>query len=53
MEKIETRPLIFNSWEIGRAGAFVTLDRYGVRAVYRGYVRPEDKPVEETAVERF
>lgn len=23
--------------EIGRAGAFITLDRYGVLAVYRGY----------------
>ena len=27
MEKIETRPLIFDPLEIGRAGAFVTLDR--------------------------
>ncbi len=51
MEKIETRPLIFDSSEIGRAGAFVTLDRYGALAVYRGYVRPEDEPVEETAVQ--
>ena len=37
MEKIETRPLIFDQMEIGRAGAFVTLDRYGALAVYRGY----------------
>jgi len=37
MEKIETRPLIFDPTEIGRAGAFVTLDRYGALAVYRGY----------------
>ncbi|WP_340263694.1 ParB/RepB/Spo0J family partition protein [Sulfitobacter pontiacus] len=44
MEKIETRPLIFDPLEIGRAGAFVTLDRYGALAVYRGYVRPEDEP---------
>lgn len=29
---------------IGRAGAFVTLDRYGALAVYRGCVRPEDEP---------
>ena len=50
MEKIETRPLIFDPLEIGRAGAFVTLDRYGALAVYRGYVRPEDEPVEEAAV---
>jgi len=51
MEKIETRPLIFDQAEIGRAGAFITLDRYGVLAVYRGYVRPEDEPVEEAAVQ--
>jgi ParB family chromosome partitioning protein len=51
MEKIETRPLIFDAEEIGRAGTFVTLDRYGALAVYRGYVRPEDEPVEEAAVQ--
>ena len=37
MEKIETQPLIYHPTEIGRAGAFVTLDRYGALAVYRGY----------------
>jgi len=37
IEKIETRPLIFNPTKIGRAGAFVTLDRYGTLTVYRGY----------------
>lgn len=51
MEKIETRPLIYHPTEIGLAGAFVTLDRYGALAIYRGYVRPDDEPVEETAVQ--
>lgn len=37
VEKIKTRPLIFDQTKIGRAGAFVTLDRYGALAVYRGY----------------
>ncbi len=37
MEKIETRPLIYLPTEIGQAGAFVTLDRCGALAVYRGY----------------
>lgn len=37
IEKIETRPFIFNPTKIGRAGAFVTLDRYGTLTVYRGY----------------
>ncbi len=37
MEKIEALPLVFNPTDIRRAGAFVTLDRYGALAVYRGY----------------
>jgi ParB family transcriptional regulator, chromosome partitioning protein len=44
MEKLEARPLIFDDEEIARAGAFVTLDRYGELAVYRGFVRLEDEP---------
>ncbi|WP_167646898.1 ParB/RepB/Spo0J family partition protein [Mameliella alba] len=44
MEKLEARPLIFDDEEIARAGAFVTLDRYGGLSVYRGFVRPEDEP---------
>lgn len=51
MEKFEIRPLIFEQAEIARAGAFVTLDRYGELAFYRGYVRPEDEPHEGTAVQ--
>ena len=44
MEKLEAQPLIFDGEETARAGAFVTLDRYGELAVYRGFVRPEDEP---------
>jgi ParB family chromosome partitioning protein len=51
MEALERRPLIYDPAEIGRAGVFVTLDRDGSLAVYRGYVRPEDEPCEETAVQ--
>ena len=51
MEKLEIRPLIFDQTEVVRAGAFVTLDRYGELAVYRGYVRPEDELRIETAVQ--
>ncbi|QEP30385.1 ParB/RepB/Spo0J family partition protein [Pukyongiella litopenaei] len=50
MEKLEARPLIFDAEEIARAGAFVTLDRYGELAVYRGFVRPEDESREDTDV---
>jgi hypothetical protein len=51
MEALEQRPLIYDAAEVGRAGVFVTLDRDGSLAVYRGYVRPEDEPREETAVQ--
>uniref|UniRef100_UPI00112DDF00 ParB/RepB/Spo0J family partition protein n=1 Tax=Paracoccus sp. FO-3 TaxID=1335059 RepID=UPI00112DDF00 len=51
MEALGQRPLIYDPAEIGRAGVFVTLDRDGSLAVYRGYVRPEDEPREETAVQ--
>jgi len=47
MEKLEARPLPFDAEEIARAGAFVTLDRYGELAVCRGFVRPEDEPRED------
>jgi len=50
MEALEQRPLIYEPVEVVRSGAFVTLDRDGSLAVYRGYVRPEDEPREETAV---
>ncbi|MCO8146449.1 ParB N-terminal domain-containing protein [Rhodovulum tesquicola] len=50
MEALEQRPLIFDPAEVACAGAFVTLDRDGSLAVYRGYVRPEDEPREESAV---
>ena len=51
MEALEQRPLIYDEDEVPRAGVFVTLDRDGSLAVYRGYVRPEDEPREETAVQ--
>ena len=51
MEALEQRPLIFDPAEVVRAGVFMTLDRDGRLAVYRGYVRPEDEPREETAVQ--
>ena len=51
IEKLENRPLIFEQMEIARAGAFVTLDRYGAVAVYRGYMRPEDELRDESTVQ--
>jgi len=51
MEALEQRPLIFDATEVALAGVFVTLDRDGCLAVYRGYVRPEDEPRDESAVQ--
>jgi ParB family chromosome partitioning protein len=51
MEALEQRPLVYEPAEVVRAGVFVTLDREGALAVYRGYVRTEDEPGEETAVQ--
>ncbi len=51
MEALEQRPPIYDLAEVGRAGVFVTLDQDGSLAIYRGYVRPEDEPREETAVQ--
>ncbi|MBL4929451.1 ParB/RepB/Spo0J family partition protein [Fuscibacter oryzae] len=50
-EILEQRPLIFDPTEVARAGVFVTLDRDGGLTIYRGYVRPEDEPREESAVQ--
>jgi len=51
MDALEQRPLIFDATEVALAGVFVTLDRDGCLAVYRGYVRPEDEPRDESAVQ--
>jgi ParB family chromosome partitioning protein len=51
MEALEQRPLIFDPAELVRAGVFATLDRDGSLAVHRGYVRLEDEPLEEAAVQ--
>ncbi len=51
MEVIKQTPLIYDPAEVVRGDVFMTLDREGSLAVYRGYVRPEDEPREEIAVQ--
>ena len=51
MEALDVRPLVFDPMEVQRAGAFVTLDRDGKLAVYRGYIRPEDERREQVDVD--
>jgi ParB family chromosome partitioning protein len=43
IETIDDRPFAFNPDEMGRAGAFVSIDRNGQPLVERGFVRPEDE----------
>ncbi|MFG1263277.1 ParB/RepB/Spo0J family partition protein [Xanthobacter aminoxidans] len=48
LEAFEARPLAFDSAEVARAGAFVSIAQDGKLRVERGYVGPEDEvPVEE------
>lgn len=41
------RPRIFDEAEVGLAGVFVSIDYDGTIRVDRGFVRPEDEPVQE------
>ena len=43
LARFEDRPPAYDPDEIGRAGAFVSLDHGGALLVERGYVRPEDE----------
>ena len=44
---IVSPPLVYDSVEVARAGAFVSIDVDGSLYVERGFVRPEDEPAEE------
>ncbi len=48
MEALQNRPIRFEAEDYAIAGAFVSIDSSGGLRVERGYVRPEDEPVEET-----
>lgn len=47
MEALEARPIRFEAEDLALAGAFVSIDNSGRLRVERGFVRPEDEPVEE------
>ena len=47
LEAFDNRPPVFESDDIARAGAFVSLDGSGELKVERGYVRPEDEALAE------
>ncbi|MEM9765625.1 MAG: DNA-binding protein, partial [Pseudomonadota bacterium] len=48
MEALQNRPIRFEAEDYAIAGAFVSIDGSGGLRVERGYVRPEDEPVDET-----
>lgn len=48
MEALQNRPIRFEAEDYAIAGAFVSIDSSGGLRVERGYVRPEDEPVEGT-----
>ncbi|MEO3431868.1 ParB/RepB/Spo0J family partition protein [Inquilinus sp. CAU 1745] len=48
MEALQVRPIKFEPDELAIGGAFVSIDGSGRLRVERGYVRPEDEPVEES-----
>ena len=46
----DDRPVVFDPQDIGRAGAFVSIDGAGNLRIERGFVRPEDElPIERDA----
>jgi len=47
----DDRPILFDPAEVALAGAFVSVDGDGRLRVERGFVRPEDEPPIEAAVE--
>ena len=48
MEALQERPIRFEDEDRAIAGVFVSIDGSGRLRVERGYVRPEDEPVEAT-----
>lgn len=46
IEALDERPVSFDPADMVRAGVFVSLDTDGTLLVERGFVRPEDMPVE-------
>ena len=45
----DSRPMAFDPEQVGRAGAFVSIDSDGTLLIERGFVRPEDEPREVAA----
>ncbi len=44
LEPLNDRPVVYDTAEVGLAGAFVSINRDGSLRIERGYIRPEDEP---------
>lgn len=47
LDALNDRPYVFDSQDVARGGAFISLGANGEARVERGFVRPEDEPVAE------
>jgi ParB family chromosome partitioning protein len=47
LDALNDRPYVFDSQDISRGGAFISLAANGELKIERGFVRPEDEPVAE------
>ncbi|TQN59937.1 ParB/RepB/Spo0J family partition protein [Agrobacterium tumefaciens] len=47
LDALNDRPYVFDSQDVARGGAFISLGADGEPKIERGFVRPEDEPVAE------
>lgn len=47
LDTLNDRPYVFDSQDVARGGAFISLAANGEPRIERGFVRPEDEPVAE------
>lgn len=49
LDALNDRPYVFDQEDVARGGAFISLAANGELKIERGFVRPEDEPVVDTA----
>lgn len=50
LSAFDSRPMVFDPDQVGRAGAFISIDSDGSVLIERGFVRPEDGAVSRVVV---
>ena len=51
LSAFDSRPAIYATEDMARAGVFISIDRDGAACIERGYVRAEDEPAAESEAE--